>query len=788
MRRLRADGSPQAELRSRHVIGVAVLGFAALFTASFGFTGSPGFPGGDEPHYLILAQSLWRDHDLRIENNHERDDYREYFDRPLRPHYLARGVDGEIYSVHPIGLAVILAPVYALGGYTAVVIALTACGGVAAAAAWAALRRDYRFRAGAWMAWAAVALSAPFVANSATVYPEIVAALCVIVAFSLAPAASTPRWAAAGVAAAMLPWLSTKYAPLSLTLALICIGRAVFTNAPNAAAAPGRVRWRRVVLIVAPCVASLTAWLLFFWWIWGGPSPSAPYGGMTQTRLRHALVGAPGLLFDQEYGALPYAPALALAIPGLYLLLRSGGPSRRCAIEVSAAFLALLVTVGAFRIWWGGDAAPGRPIASGLLLLAWPIAFFVANASTFGRSIAPALVGAGVVVSAAVTSIRDGVLLVQGRDGSSTLLQWLSPDWPLHETAPSYIRDGALPATMLALVWVGVPAAALWVVRTFNAARPGGSAAPADLSVLGALTAGALVTAVAAGSGAFRDRAVAGPPPRARIDLLDRYDPDRRPLAIRYTPFRVAQPRTLLGDLSFEGRPDQRRSPAPTPLLFNARFALPAGRYRLETDFAPDAAPVRIALQVGLGDPWTSWDASPDANDRWSVEFDLPASANLVGLLDGEGLDDAIRRFRIVPVAIDPQNRRFPEVMRVAEYGDLRILVVDDSIWTEKEGFWTRAGHTGRIVLHAPAAAAFVLQMHCGPIHNVVRLSSTGWTRRLELAPGQSVMVDAPGAGHRGTVLSIETEAGFSPSSIDASTPDSRQLGCWISPRTVPAR
>ena len=33
-------------------------------------TGTVLYPAGDEPHYLVIAQSLWRDGDLKIENNH----------------------------------------------------------------------------------------------------------------------------------------------------------------------------------------------------------------------------------------------------------------------------------------------------------------------------------------------------------------------------------------------------------------------------------------------------------------------------------------------------------------------------------------------------------------------------------------------------------------------------------------------------------------------------------------------------------------------------------------------
>src|SRR6185295_17537396 len=42
---------------------------------------------GDEPHYLLMAQSLWREHDLDLRDNHAREDWREYTPGPIVPHY-----------------------------------------------------------------------------------------------------------------------------------------------------------------------------------------------------------------------------------------------------------------------------------------------------------------------------------------------------------------------------------------------------------------------------------------------------------------------------------------------------------------------------------------------------------------------------------------------------------------------------------------------------------------------------------------------------------------------------
>src|SRR5690349_6728505 len=97
---------------------------------------SPWLPGGDEPHYLIITQSLLYDGDLRIENNHRAQQYRQYLDRELRPDYLRRGVDNQIYSVHAPGLPALILPAFAIGGYRGVVVFLVLIAALGTALAW----------------------------------------------------------------------------------------------------------------------------------------------------------------------------------------------------------------------------------------------------------------------------------------------------------------------------------------------------------------------------------------------------------------------------------------------------------------------------------------------------------------------------------------------------------------------------------------------------------------------------------------------------------------------------
>ncbi|HEY6554339.1 MAG TPA: hypothetical protein VI669_13360, partial [Vicinamibacteria bacterium] len=77
-------------------------------------------PQGDEPHYLMVADSLLRDGDLSLESDYALGRHQAFFPNALSPHYRVRGRGGEIYSLHAVGLSLLVLPFYALGGYPAV--------------------------------------------------------------------------------------------------------------------------------------------------------------------------------------------------------------------------------------------------------------------------------------------------------------------------------------------------------------------------------------------------------------------------------------------------------------------------------------------------------------------------------------------------------------------------------------------------------------------------------------------------------------------------------------------
>jgi len=774
--------------------------FLASGWSAWRLTSTTQFPTGDEPHYLIIAQSLWRDGDLKIENNHERGDYREYFGGALPPHYLTRGVDGEIYSIHPIGMPLLVAPVYAAGGYALVVFLFVLISATAATLMWRATAAWVGDGGAAVFGWAAVVFSAPFLLNTLTIYPEIPAALSVMLAFTLAARGTAPqqapgwRWLAAGLAVATLPWFSTKYAPMSAALAVVLVARAWTAWTPWPRLSPMPQAWRASALVAVPYAVSLAGWFAFFQVYWGAPWPSGPYGTLTQTTVLNLWFGAPGLLFDQEYGLLPVAPALALAAPGLWRMLRHDGEHRRLAVEILLVFGALFGTVGAFRIWWGGSAVVGRPIVSGLLLLMLPIAVQFASApkGSARRAAQHLLVGIGGAITVMLVAAQHGMLVGNHRDGASALLAWLSPRWELWSRVPTFVlgHTDVAAAWVESLVWVGIAVAAALGLGRLRV-RSAGHASLAALVILAA----ALLTGVWA-MGLLPDpikHPVANLQARAELAALDGFDRSRRPLGVVYDPFRVRSTGSLPPAFVLGVEPGTRTDAQPIRLLFNGRFSLPAGRHEIAVrwnDAIAADAPVTLDLQVGRGGPqWRSWTVTPIAGTEWTEVITLPVDARLIGFRGTPALEAVVRSIAIRPQSVVDESARAstPEVMGAATYGTVEVFFHDGITNGEPHGFWAYGSRTTKVTIALPAPGLGLhLRVHSGEAPNRVALDVAGWRRTLDLVPGETQELELPASGQTILPMTITTEGGFVPAETNPESQDHRHLGAWFELRPIP--
>lgn len=429
---------------------------------------------GDEPHYLMVAESLLRDGDVALEQDYAAGRYRAFYraQPTLEPHYLVRGRQGEIFSQHALGLSLLVLPAYAAFGYTGASLFMALLLALLALEIRALLRQYLDDRALAdGLAWV-VALSPPLVHFAGLVFTEVPAALGVALALRRLrrPAELTPLAALAlGAALGSLPWLNVRYLPFPLLL----IAYAAWARPPR----------RTLLLLSLPLLASAVALGLYHFALYGFFDPRLVYGrrpGFAWGRLPSNLEA---LLFDQEFGLLPYAPVFALAVPGFFVLARRAG--LRAVLGVLAPVVVVLCTAATWRMWWGGFTPPARFLVPVVPLLA--VAAGLGLRRTVGAR-AALLVGWSVFMGLA--GAWQPRLVHRDRDGTAPLLREFSGANEWTRLLPAYVLPDADPARhRLALVWGALLVLAVWPRRRDE---------PSGLSL--ALSVGALLAAAGAAS------------------------------------------------------------------------------------------------------------------------------------------------------------------------------------------------------------------------------------------------------------------------------------------------
>lgn len=688
-------------------------------------------PGGDEPHYLVITQSLLLDGDLRIENNHDRGDYRVYKDQPLKPDFIQRGKDGEIYPMHSPGVSVLVLPAFAAAGYRGAVAAVITMTAAASALSWQAAWLLTASVSAAWFAWAAVFLTTPFFFHGFTIYPDGVgglftaAGVWLLVTLAMRRPAATWQLALSGVALSVLPWLHARFA-----LVAGALGAAIVLRLWD--------RRRAAVFLAAPLVVA-AGWFTYFYVIWGTPNPSAPQGRDLMLTVDQMRQGGVGILFDQQFGFASHAPVYLLAATGFMLLARH---HPRLSIELALASVPYVVITASFAAWFGGVSAPARYLAALVPIAVVPIAWWWRE-----RSSAPArsfsllllLLSAGLIVPKLV--VDQGLLAYNDQEGYDFLLDWMGPSVDLGAAFPSVFRDAPATALIDAAVWLSAGA-----LVAFLSSRAAGVSRGAAWTVTAAMAIATMLGAATIVWG--RHGVTAVRPSTSQLALLRAVAPDRRAEALEVL--------------------NVSRAPLADGAVLRASM-LPAGEY----EFLQGAGmPRNVRVQVGRTD---------QAIEEGGV-LRLPVTVHSVTLRsDGAPVvNPRLRVRRLFPPAIDHGFAR-----RATRYGHTQAYFMDDSSYMERDGFWTRGEEATTIVFVPDRDGDWTLILQSGPVSTAATVSMGAWEERLEFAPHQQRPITLPPMPGASTamptarVVTIRTEAWFRPGDRDPQNQDTRRLGLF---------
>jgi hypothetical protein len=417
---------------------------------------------GDEPAYLAMAASLADHGSLVLERGH------------TDLHLSAAALEPR--SVHSPGISLLFAAPMSLVGSLGVPLVLAAI-------------------ALGFLLCVRAMLTATFGPNLATLLAMVLVASFPVVTF--APLA-LPETAGAlglaylhwrlvlrrragpvcGVVLAMLPWLHVRL----IAPALVYAAWGLFEQR-------GR-RARASLWLIAPLAASFAVmgWLHLRWF--GSPSPLAMWGGRTDLISRgNPFVGMLGLLVDQQYGLLLWAPIFLLAPLGFLQLMN------RSRIQAFLIAVVLVATAGPgiLHQWWGGWSPAARfliPVTGQLVLLAALGLEHALRGGTGDRTLAGAIVAAQLAIGAACALVPGKAFGTFEAEPRNYYLDLLARALGLDPTrlVPS-LRVSPSGWTVIAaacLVAAWLVGSLLWSRRLDRPGGTGGDRAPAPAAEAGA--------------------------------------------------------------------------------------------------------------------------------------------------------------------------------------------------------------------------------------------------------------------------------------------------------------
>jgi len=538
---------------------------------------------------------------------------------------------------------------------------------------------------------------------------------------------------------------------------------------------------RTAAIFLAAPAAAAAAWFGFFYAIYGTPSPLAQWGGTGDSQAAWIPGGLAGLLFDQQFGLLPYAPVLIAGLIGLAVTPaadRSGNrpsPRWRASTRLQITLLVIapyLAASASYAMWWAGLSVPARlltvllPVLAPGAAAAWLYARGPVLRAALGASLAWT-----VFATISLAFADRGQVAWNVRQYKAGLwFEWVAPLLNWTAGLPAFFRAGddlgreslPLPAFYAAAgIWLAVIAAAVVtsiLIARLTRARAGRHAP----SLASAVTVTALAVALPVATVlSLRAQAADGAAPeRAQVALLSR----------------MAEGRALVVDL------DARRPVSAEIAAASLRVTFPAagddGAYSLESlpagMFRMTAEPGGAAGRVLVGrsrEPIAVLGDGP-------LDLVLPVAVNALTVAGAEG-----RAVALQPLEA-PARRVQQKARRAMRYGAVTVYFLDDRAYAEPGAFWVGGARYANVVLQAdPGVRHAELEIVNAPVANRVSVVGAAQPFKRDLLPGESAVVplvfDARGAAR----LQIDSAGGFIPADTDPGNQDRRFLGVYVTIR-----
>lgn len=328
------------------IIVVLAIIFGARFTIKMGLS-------GDEPHYLVMSNSLKNDKDFDIKNDYVDKVYKAYYPDNLEPHInwaLINKDASNWHSIHGPGLPMLILPGVLFSKRLGPLIILAGFALIAVLAS-VYFSKTVSKTSFAFLAGLLLAISIPFLSLAGYIFPDLVAGSLVALIFAIYYSKLRKElvYPLIGLISAVLVWVHVKTTLIAVTVILYIAYRIIMERSEK--------RLRNIALLMSPfLLLILLLQVKFFQW-YGVLTPNGIYKGNNQLFQISPFNVLLASLVDPFKGLLVTSP--------IWFAILYGFPEWYRKNKEQLIFVSLVVIPSAliqftFNDWAGGWSSPGR--------------------------------------------------------------------------------------------------------------------------------------------------------------------------------------------------------------------------------------------------------------------------------------------------------------------------------------------------------------------------------------------------------------------------------------------
>lgn len=389
-------------------------------------------PTGDEPHYLVISQTLLLYHSLDVNLDYTHNDYKVFYGGSLGGYqHTSLNKWGQPLPLHSIGGPVLWLLPFALAGHLGTLFFMSFLSVLIILNIYLLLvslgiRRNY-----ALFTSLAITLASPIWIFSHRDFIEPIGAFLCIYIIRVIFRERLRAWDLLLSSAALgaLPWIHIRFALFEVILCCFLLAR-VYQD----------FRFQRISMYIYALLPVAGMFLLFEGYnlfVWGSLNPAVNQASSGEVPFDVApWRGLLGLFYDQEYGLLLTFPIFLFLLAGIVVALKK--ELLRFNLLMLLLIVPYLIIVASFHNWDGAISPPDRF----LTVLVPPLAFYLALALQEARS---RIINGLFLLCMVVGMLYEGVSMSIGggwmdwRDGHASPLPKLSQalHLPLTGTMPS---------------------------------------------------------------------------------------------------------------------------------------------------------------------------------------------------------------------------------------------------------------------------------------------------------------------------------------------------------------